>query len=95
MRLTFDEVRDALRTHWGLDLIRGGEGGDGDRDGRWCVSCSRTGYVVYGQFPRGGFGYRRSSTLRSIVESFDLAESVERARVGMKRRASRVTPRDD
>lgn len=60
-RYRFSEVRSALREHWGLALYRGGEGGggDGEHDGRWDVTCSRTGFVVYGDLPgRGHRGIR-------------------------------------
>jgi hypothetical protein len=76
-RYVFDEVRAALQQHWGLSLYRGGELTDLGRDGRWDVTYSKTGYVIGGQWPRGGHGYRRFSSLGSVVKSFELAKIIE------------------
>ena len=71
-RFRFMEVRSALSSHWGLTLHRGGELGDGKHDGRWDTSYSKTGYVVGGQLPGLGHGYRRFATLAGIVKACDL-----------------------
>lgn len=55
-RYRFAEVSAALRAHWGLALYRGGEMGDDEHDGRWDVTYSRTGFVVYGDIPGKGHG---------------------------------------
>lgn len=49
--------------------------GDGDprHTGRWTIEYSRTGFVIGGQWPRGGFGYRRFDSLVQIVRNFELA----------------------
>jgi len=39
--------------------------GDGEHDGRWDVTYSKTGYIVGGQLPGLGHGYRRFATRRS------------------------------
>lgn len=72
MRYSFDDVRAAVRDHWGLSLHRGGEMGDGQHDGRWDVAYSRTGFIVGGQLPGRGHGYVRYETLGQVVESCDL-----------------------
>lgn len=79
-RYAFAEVRAALRSHWGLSLHRGGEMGDGRHDGRWDTAYSRTGYVVGGQLPGLGHGYRRFATLADVVTGCDLAAVIERGR---------------
>ncbi len=80
MRYTFHEVREALHSHWGLSLHRGGEMGDGVHDGRWDPTYSKTGYVVGGDMGRGGLSYRRFTTLASAVRAFELANAIERSR---------------
>lgn len=75
-RFTFDEVRAALRAHWGLSLHRGGEVGDGDHDGRWDPCYSKTGFVVGGNLPRRGHGYERFPSLVSVVRVWDLAKRI-------------------
>jgi hypothetical protein len=76
-RYAFAEVRAALHKHWGLSLHRGGaDMTDGKHDGRWDVTYSRTGYVVGGQMPRGGHGYRRYVTLKDVVASWGLAKVI-------------------
>lgn len=79
-RYRFAEVSSALREHWGLALYRGGEMGDGEHDGRWDVTYSRTGFVVYGDLPGRGHGGVRYETLAQVVMSCGLAEVIERAR---------------
>lgn len=79
-RYAFDEVRSALRAHWGLSLHRGGDLTDLGRDGRWDVSYSKTGYVVGGNLPGLGHGYMRFQTLADVVRSCDLAEVIEKRR---------------
>jgi hypothetical protein len=79
-RYSFEEVRAALQKHWGLHLYRGGELGDGQHDGRWDVTYSRTGYVINGELPRGGYGSVRYPTLARVVIACDLAPVIERAR---------------
>lgn len=74
------EVRSALYSHWGLSLHRGGELGDGEHDGRWDTSYSKTGYVVGGQLPGLGHGYRRFATLADIVTACDLSTLIQHAR---------------
>ena len=71
-RFRFMEVRSALYSHWGLSRHRGGEQGDSKHDGRWDTSYSKTGYVVGGQLPGLGHGYRRFATLANIVTACDL-----------------------
>lgn len=75
-RYTFDEVKRALRQHWGLSLHRGGEMGDEQHDGRWTIEYSRTGYVIGGDLPGVGHGFRRYETLGQIVRSCDLAKVI-------------------
>jgi hypothetical protein len=79
-RYRFAEVSVALRKHWGLALYRGGEMGDGKHDGRWDVTYSRTGFVVYGDLPGKGHGGVRYETLAQVVASCGLTEVIERAR---------------
>jgi len=79
-RYVFDEVRAALSKHWGLSLHRGGEMGDDKHDDRWDTCYSKTGYVVGGQFPRGGHGYRRVRSLSDVVATFDLKKVISKDR---------------
>jgi len=79
-RYRFDEVQRALREHWGLALYRGGETSDGEHDGRWDVTHSRTGFVVYGALPGRGHGGIRYETLSQVVASCDLERVIERTR---------------
>lgn len=81
-RYVFDEVRAALKQHWGLSLYRGGELTDLGRDGRWDVTYSKTGYVIGGQWPGSGYGYRRFSSLGSIVKICELAKVIKEQRRG-------------
>jgi hypothetical protein len=74
VRYRFVEVRSALREHWGLALYRGGEVGDGQHDGRWDVTYSRTGFVVHGDLPGSGLGGVRHETLAHVVAYRGLAE---------------------
>ena len=77
-RYRFAEVSAALRSHWGLSLHRGGDMGDGTHDGRWDTAYSKTGYVVGGQLPGIGHGYRRFATLADVVTACDLADVLTR-----------------
>jgi hypothetical protein len=80
-RYAFNEVREALRDHWGLSLHRGSsDRADGDHDGRWAVEYSRTGYVVGGDLPRRGHGYQRFRSLSDVVRVWDLDKVVARSR---------------
>jgi hypothetical protein len=82
-RYTFDEVRAALREHWGLSLHRGGsDRTDGKHDGRWAVEYSRTGYVVGGSLPGRGHGRQRFRSLEGVVLVCDLAKVITRQRRG-------------
>ncbi len=87
-RYVFAEVRAALCSHWGLSLHRGGEMSDGMHDGRWDTAYSRTGYVLGGQLPGLGYGYRRFATLADVVATCDLAVVIERGRLDDAGRAS-------
>ena len=77
-RYGFDAVRAALRQHWGLSLHKGGELSDLGRDGRWDVAYSKTGYVVGGNLPGLGHGYRRFRSLRDVVRVCDLTDALAR-----------------
>jgi hypothetical protein len=79
-RYVFDEVRAALRKHWGLSLHRGGEMTDLGRDGRWDTCYSKTGYVIGGQMPGIGYGHRRFSSLAAVVRVCDLAKVITKDR---------------
>ena len=82
-RYTFDDVRAALREHWGLSLHRGGEmTADLGKDGRWDTAYSKTGYVVGGQLPGRGYGYQRYRSLGSVVRACRLEKVVARKRRG-------------
>jgi hypothetical protein len=61
---------------------------DGAHDARWDVTYSKTGYVVGGQLPGIGHGYRRFATLADVVATCDLAAVIERDRraSGIKQR---------
>lgn len=76
----FDEVRDALRDHWGLSLHRGGDLTDLGRDGRFDTAYSKTGYVVGGNLPGRGHGYVRYRTLGAVVRACDLVEVIAKKR---------------
>ena len=79
-RYTFDEVKIALRQHWGLSLHRGGELTDLGKDGRWDTAYSKTGFVVGGALPGRGHGYLRYETLGQVVKSCDLAKVIREHR---------------
>lgn len=79
-RYGFDEVRDALRKHWGLSLHRGGEMSDLGRDGRFDTAYSKTGYIVGGNLPGIGHGYRRFETLKDVVRVSDLEKVIAEGR---------------
>ena len=81
-RYTYDDVRAALHEHWGLSLYRGGDLTDLGRDGRWDTAYSKTGYVIGGNLPGRGHGYRRFQTLLGVVRSCDLAKVIARSRRG-------------
>jgi hypothetical protein len=80
IRYRFAEVSSALHEHWGLALYRGGAMGDGKHDGRWDVTYSRTGFVVYGDLPGRGHGGLRYKALAQVVTSCSLAEVIKQAR---------------
>ena len=75
-RYAFDEVRAALRKHWGLSLHRGGDLTDLGRDGRWDTVYSKTGHVVGGQLPGIGYGHRRFGSLAAVVRVCDLSKVI-------------------
>lgn len=77
-RYTFDEVRDAAKDHWGFTLRRGTA--DGNRDGRWAKEYSRTGFILGGNFPGEGYGYRRYASLARIVKVCDLGPVIAKQR---------------
>jgi len=79
-RYTFDEVREALRKHWGLSLHRGGDRTDLGRDGRFDTVYSKIGYVVSGQFPGNGYSSRRFRSLGRIVQVCDLKQVIAKDR---------------
>ena len=79
-RYAFDEVRAALRKHWGLSLHRGGDMTDLGRDGRWDTAYSKTGYMIGGATPGRGHGYERFRTLGAVVLACDLAEVIAKDR---------------
>lgn len=79
-RYSFDEVRSALRAHWGLSLHRGGDLTDLGRDGRWDKAYSKTGFVVGGNLPRRGHGYQRYRSLSDVVEAWELAKVIAKKR---------------
>ncbi len=81
-RYSFEEVRAALHSHWGLSLHRGGDLTDLGRDGRWDVAYSKTGYIVGGQLPGIGHGYRRFESLADVVRSSNLAAAIRKMREG-------------
>lgn len=78
-RYSFDEVRAALRAHWGLSLHRGGELTDLGHDGRWDTAYSKTGYVIGGALPGRGHGYQRFRSLGAVVRGCDLAKVIARS----------------
>jgi hypothetical protein len=80
-RYTFNEVQHALKTYLGLTLQRG-EGTSGERDGRWDVTHSKTGFVVGGSFPGRKHGYRRYPSLAQIVRACDLGKTIQERRRG-------------
>ena len=88
-RYAFDEVRAALRKHWGMSLHRGGDMTDLGRDGRWDVAYSKTGYVIGGTLPGHKYGYRRYETLDDIVRSCDLAKVIAEDRKQLLTKRSR------
>jgi len=81
-RYSFDAVRAALREHWGLSLYRGGDLTDLGKDGRWDTAYSKTGYIVGGNLPGHGHGYRRFQSLGAVVRTCDLAKVITRQRRG-------------
>jgi hypothetical protein len=80
IRYRFKEVRAALHKHWGFSLHYGGDLTDLGRDGRFDVTYSKTGFVVGGNFPGEGYGYRRFATLLDVVRTCDLADVVAKLR---------------
>jgi len=82
-RYTFDEVRAALREHWGLALYRGESTRAADKhDGRWDVVHSKTGFIVGGNMPGRGHSYRRFRSLKDVVRVSDLTKVIEKGRRG-------------
>lgn len=79
-RYRFDEVRAALHKDWGLSLHRGGAMPFDDRDGRFDVCYSKTGYIVGGNLPGIGHGYRRFESLVDVVRVSQLAGTIEKRR---------------
>ena len=79
-RYAFDEVRAALRKHWGLSLHRGGDMSALARDGRWDACYSKTGYVIGGSLPGLGHGYRRFRSLAAVVRVCDLKKVIAKGR---------------
>ena len=79
-RYALDEVRAALREHWGLSLRRGGDMTDLGRDGRFDTVYSKTGYVIGGQLPGRGHGYQRFRSLGAVVRVCDLGKGIVEAR---------------
>lgn len=79
-RYTFDEVREALAQGWGLRLYRGGDLTDLGRDGRFDTAYSKTGFVVGGQLPGEGYGYRHFKTLARVVHVSELEKDIEKIR---------------
>ena len=79
-RYRFDEVRSALHKHWGLSLHRGGAMKFDEHDGRWDVVYSKTGFVVGGDLPGFGHGYRRFESLTAVVRACDLAALIRQTR---------------
>lgn len=83
-RYTFDEVRAALRKHWGFSLQRGGASLDLERDGRWDTSYSKTGYVISGNMPGYGYRHKHYRSLAAIVRGCDLTKVIAKERRGEK-----------
>jgi hypothetical protein len=79
-RYRFEEVRAALKKHWGLALHRGGEMAFDDHDGRWDICYSKTGFVIGGQLPGYGHGYRRYTSLAQVVIACDLEDVIRQLR---------------
>lgn len=79
-RYTFAEAAAAARLHWGFSLHRGGEMGDGKHDGRWDTCYSKTGFVLGGDFPGQGHGFRRYDSLAQVVAACGLAPVIAKAR---------------
>jgi hypothetical protein len=75
-RYHFDEVRAALKKHWGLALHRGGDLTDLGRDGRWDVCYSKSGFVIGGNLPGYGHGYQRYTSLARVVHACDLEDVI-------------------
>jgi hypothetical protein len=78
-RYTFDEVKAAVAKDWGMEIQRGAkvDGPTSGKDGRWCTTHSRTGFVVSGNFPGFGHMHRRYVSLSKIVRVFDLKKTVD------------------
>lgn len=66
-RWTETDVRSVLRSHWGLYLDRCDPTARGRRVSEW-----RSGWMVSGDIPGYGHGYRRYRSLAEIVRMFDL-----------------------
>ena len=87
-RYTFDEVKAALAKDWGMEIQRGAkvDGVTSDKDGRWCTTHSRTGFVVSGDFPGFGYRHRRYTSLTKVVTAFELKKVVDDLRRKAKAR---------
>lgn len=82
MKYLFEEVRAALRKHWGLELHRGGSMTDLGKDGRWDVMYSKTGFVLSGDFPGRAHTARRYVSLSHVVQAADLDPIIKEQRRG-------------
>lgn len=79
-RYFFEEVKRALVDEWGLTLYRGGDLTDLGRDGRWDTTYSKTGFIIGGDLPGIGYGYRRFRSLVDVVRTCKLAKDIARKR---------------
>ena len=79
---TFDEVRVALREHWGYSLQRGGSSTDLERDGHGDTSYSKTGYIISGNMPGYGYRHKHYRSLAAIVRGCDLTNVIAKKRRG-------------
>jgi hypothetical protein len=80
-RYGFDEVKKALDDEWGLSLHRGGDMTDLGRDGRWDSAYSKTGFIIGGDMPGRGHGYRRFRSLADVVRVCKLGAVIARKRL--------------
>lgn len=75
MRHTFEQVRRAIKKQWGHELTRAS--GTDERDGRWDVTHSRTGFLVSGAPPGCKYQHRRYRSLSEIVLRFELEKVIK------------------